>query len=107
MRLYHKDESTLNQGSCDDSTALVTDRAAVWADGAYSCTFYNNVIPPTARGWTACSTRARPARPPTAGTGGVNMLPGDGSVRFVRDSVRLATWQALGSRNGGEPAGDF
>jgi hypothetical protein len=26
----------------------------------------------------------------------------DGSVRFVKNSVNLATWLALGSRNGGE-----
>jgi prepilin-type N-terminal cleavage/methylation domain-containing protein/prepilin-type processing-associated H-X9-DG protein len=34
--------------------------------------------------------------------GGVNVLFGDGSVRFIKDSVSMATWQALGSRNGGE-----
>jgi hypothetical protein len=27
---------------------------------------------------------------------------GDGSVKFVKDSVSLATWRALGTRNGGE-----
>jgi prepilin-type N-terminal cleavage/methylation domain-containing protein/prepilin-type processing-associated H-X9-DG protein len=34
--------------------------------------------------------------------GGVNVAFCDGSVRFVKDSVALATWRALGSRNGGE-----
>ncbi len=34
--------------------------------------------------------------------GGVNVLLGDGSVRFVRDSVSLNVWQAVGSMNGGE-----
>jgi prepilin-type N-terminal cleavage/methylation domain-containing protein/prepilin-type processing-associated H-X9-DG protein len=34
--------------------------------------------------------------------GGVNVALADGSVRFVKDSVNLATWWALGSRNGGE-----
>jgi prepilin-type processing-associated H-X9-DG protein len=34
--------------------------------------------------------------------GGVNMLMGDGSVRFVKDTVNIVTWQALGSRSGGE-----
>jgi prepilin-type N-terminal cleavage/methylation domain-containing protein/prepilin-type processing-associated H-X9-DG protein len=34
--------------------------------------------------------------------GGVNVLLGDGSVRFVKDSISMMTWQALGSRNGGE-----
>ncbi len=34
--------------------------------------------------------------------GGVNLAVCDGSVRFVKDSVSLPTWRALGSRNGGE-----
>jgi prepilin-type N-terminal cleavage/methylation domain-containing protein/prepilin-type processing-associated H-X9-DG protein len=34
--------------------------------------------------------------------GGVNVALCDGSVRFVKDSISLATWRALGSRNGGE-----
>jgi prepilin-type processing-associated H-X9-DG protein len=34
--------------------------------------------------------------------GGVQVLMGDGSVRFVRDSIDLPTWQALGSPTGGE-----
>jgi prepilin-type N-terminal cleavage/methylation domain-containing protein/prepilin-type processing-associated H-X9-DG protein len=34
--------------------------------------------------------------------GGVNVTFGDGSVRFVKNSVYLGTWQALGTRNGGE-----
>jgi prepilin-type N-terminal cleavage/methylation domain-containing protein/prepilin-type processing-associated H-X9-DG protein len=40
-------------------------------------------------------------------TGGVNVVLMDGSVRFVRNSVALATWQALATRIGGETLGDF
>jgi prepilin-type N-terminal cleavage/methylation domain-containing protein/prepilin-type processing-associated H-X9-DG protein len=35
-------------------------------------------------------------------SGGVNTLMGDGSVRFIKDSVNQQTWWALGSRDGGE-----
>ena len=35
-------------------------------------------------------------------SGGVNCLLGDGSVRFVRDSVSLSVWQAAASIDGGE-----
>jgi prepilin-type processing-associated H-X9-DG protein len=34
--------------------------------------------------------------------GGVNLLLGDGSVKFMKDTVNLQTWRALGTRNGGE-----
>jgi prepilin-type processing-associated H-X9-DG protein len=39
-------------------------------------------------------------------TGGVNVLLMDGSVRFVRDTIPLATWRGLGTRAGGEVVGD-
>jgi hypothetical protein len=29
-------------------------------------------------------------------------LLGDGSVRFIKDSVALSVWRALSKRNGGE-----
>ncbi len=38
-------------------------------------------------------------------SGGVNVSFGDGSVRFVSSSIVLSTWQALGSRAGGEAVG--
>jgi prepilin-type N-terminal cleavage/methylation domain-containing protein/prepilin-type processing-associated H-X9-DG protein len=34
--------------------------------------------------------------------GGVNSLMGDGSVKFVKDSVNYQTWRAIGSSQGGE-----
>jgi prepilin-type N-terminal cleavage/methylation domain-containing protein len=39
--------------------------------------------------------------------GGINACLGDGSVRFIKESINLATWRALGSRDGGESLGDF
>jgi prepilin-type N-terminal cleavage/methylation domain-containing protein/prepilin-type processing-associated H-X9-DG protein len=41
-------------------------------------------------------------------TGGMNGCFGDGSVRFLRQSMDMATYRAVASRNGGEVvAGDF
>jgi prepilin-type processing-associated H-X9-DG protein len=34
--------------------------------------------------------------------GGVNVLMGDGSTRFVEDGIQRKVWRALGTRNGGE-----
>ena len=52
----------------------------------------------TALGWKAARSRHN---------GGVNLALCDGSVRFVRDSIELATWRALATRAGGEVPGDF
>jgi prepilin-type processing-associated H-X9-DG protein len=35
-------------------------------------------------------------------TGGVNIAMCDGSIRFIRNSIALQTWQAMGTMNGGE-----
>ncbi len=40
-------------------------------------------------------------------TGGVNVLLMDGSVRFVRDTISMATWRALGTRAGGEVVSEY
>jgi prepilin-type N-terminal cleavage/methylation domain-containing protein/prepilin-type processing-associated H-X9-DG protein len=43
----------------------------------------------------------------SASTGGVNFVFCDGSVKFLRQSMAMATYQALGSRAGGEVVGDY
>jgi prepilin-type N-terminal cleavage/methylation domain-containing protein/prepilin-type processing-associated H-X9-DG protein len=53
--------------------------------------------------WTSTGAFAARSRHP----GGVNILLADGSVRFVQDSVNLATWRALGTKNGREVLEDF
>ncbi len=41
--------------------------------------------------------------PPTSShSGGVNVCMADGSVRFIKDSISVQTWWALGTRKGGE-----
>ncbi len=39
--------------------------------------------------------------------GGCNVLLGDGSVRFVSETINQLTWAALATRAGGEVIGDF
>jgi prepilin-type N-terminal cleavage/methylation domain-containing protein/prepilin-type processing-associated H-X9-DG protein len=38
---------------------------------------------------------------------GVNVVLCDGSTRFVTNNIALASWQAIGSMNGGDQPGDF
>ena len=40
-------------------------------------------------------------------SGGVNACLGDGSVRFIRDSINLTTWRQLGSQSGGEVIANY
>jgi prepilin-type processing-associated H-X9-DG protein len=35
-------------------------------------------------------------------SGGVNVLMGDGSVKFVKNTISVQTWWAIGTRNGNE-----
>jgi prepilin-type N-terminal cleavage/methylation domain-containing protein/prepilin-type processing-associated H-X9-DG protein len=66
-------------------------------------TFYCNDVPPnppcigtpTATNPTMFAARSRH-------TGGLQALMGDGSVRFVRNSIALPTWRAMSTSQGGE-----
>jgi prepilin-type processing-associated H-X9-DG protein/prepilin-type N-terminal cleavage/methylation domain-containing protein len=108
IRLFYKDVNALTQRNCDASTALVTDRGALWADGAYNCGLFNAVRPPNSP-LMDCVQHSNPAwkAPRSRHSGGVNVLMADGSVKFVRDTVDPATWQNAGTRAGGEVPGDL
>jgi prepilin-type N-terminal cleavage/methylation domain-containing protein/prepilin-type processing-associated H-X9-DG protein len=87
---------------------------ATWAVGDMSCSTYNHVSPPNTR--TCASMPGGMMMMPTSSManmavdlppssyhpGGVNLLLGDGSVHFIKDSVALSVWRALSTRNGGE-----
>ena len=47
--------------------------------------------------WLSLNIAARSAH-----SGGVNSLLADGHVQFIKDSINVATWQALGTVAGGE-----
>jgi prepilin-type N-terminal cleavage/methylation domain-containing protein/prepilin-type processing-associated H-X9-DG protein len=80
-------------------------------------TFYSHTLPPNWNRLTNsatqqynCSDNAAERIHLAASSyhnGGVNVGMGDGSVRFVTDSVDFATWQALGTVAGGETIGAF
>jgi prepilin-type N-terminal cleavage/methylation domain-containing protein len=89
-------------------------QGATWVMGEMCCTTYNHVAPPNQ---TSCAAFPFTAPAGTADTmvymamqvppnsnhpGGVNVLMGDASGRFIKNSVSVPTWQALGTRNGGE-----
>ena len=77
---------------------------APWGHGQH---VYQHILPPNGRscGWLPSLRAAMTAS--SRHSSGVNLLLGDGSVRFVGNSVNLATWRALGSRMGGEVVGEY
>ena len=74
---------------------------APWVYGYHSTTSYWHSAPPNTR-----SCMFPPSRIMTVAnsrhSGGVNVCLADGSVRFIKNSVNLANWRALGTRNGAE-----
>ncbi|MEQ1827626.1 MAG: DUF1559 domain-containing protein [Pirellula sp.] len=74
---------------------------APWLQGSHSTSIYYHVAPPQSR-----SCMFPPGRISTTAksyhTGGVEVSRCDGSVSFVSQSIDLAVWRALGTRNGGE-----
>ncbi len=86
---------------------------AAWCVGDMSCTTYNHVGGPNSTtcasmggmmmgGPTAMVNMSVQIPPSSQHPGGVNLLLGDGSVRFIKSTIALSVWRALGTRNGGE-----
>jgi prepilin-type N-terminal cleavage/methylation domain-containing protein/prepilin-type processing-associated H-X9-DG protein len=74
---------------------------APWIYGYHSTTSYWHSGPPNSRSCMfpprRISTTANSRHP-----GGVNLCLADGSVRFIKSTVNLQSWRALGTRNLGE-----
>jgi prepilin-type N-terminal cleavage/methylation domain-containing protein len=96
------------------ATPLTSKQGYSWVMGEMCCTTYNHVALPNT---ITCASTGFPGGmqnmamvvpPSSMHTGGLNLLLGDGSVRFVANGISLTTWRAVGSRNGGEVVGsDF
>lgn len=83
-----------------------SNNGAPWLAGAHSSTCFNMAQPPFSR-QCAFGSNATQVSPASSGHGvGVNLLMCDGSLRFVVKTIDVATWRAMGSRNGGEIVSD-
>jgi len=78
-----------------------------WASGNYNQSTFNFVLTPNSK-TPDCSPWAGVAggygfmTPRSYHSGGVQVCMADGSVKFIKDSINLMTWYALGTRAGGE-----
>jgi prepilin-type N-terminal cleavage/methylation domain-containing protein/prepilin-type processing-associated H-X9-DG protein len=105
------DDTYLTCTSTNPQTALRLThvQGASWVMGEMCCTQYNHVSTPNkgscaGLGFANNSMANMPmvVPPSSQHPGGVNVLFGDGSVKFVKNSIALDTWRGLGTRNGGE-----
>lgn len=85
-------------------TVIAGKRWCLFSGSIFS--FYNHIATPNNRvpdcnagpgGESEAMMTARSQHP-----GGVNVLMGDGSLRFVSNGIALAAWRGLGTRDGGE-----
>ena len=72
-------------------------------------TMFNTIAPPNLYNdsWTHCARIGSGARADLSNSdsyhpGGVNVTMADGSVRFIKDSINIKTWMALGTKGNGE-----
>jgi prepilin-type processing-associated H-X9-DG protein len=81
-----------------------------WGWGAMSITLFNTVATPNSQPWNSCRDSCPGCGPDDSifsqaqsnHSGGVNVLMGDGSARFIKNSINPMTWMALGTRANGE-----
>ena len=96
---------------CDGMNgAWAANRGGQWINGHFGNTLYNHYYTPNPVGKWDCGNASHSKALSTARSyhaAGVNILLADGSVRFVRNTIQLGAWRALGTRAGGEVVGEY
>ncbi len=88
------------------------DRGYRWGAGIMGFALFNTVVPPNGGGqvkWNSCRVdccaQSQSAHYQVASSnhaGGINIMMADGSVRFLKNTVSIPTYWALGTRANGE-----
>ncbi|WP_165070775.1 DUF1559 domain-containing protein [Paludisphaera rhizosphaerae] len=100
-----------NKNYQTNSGNLNNRRGIFWEVGSNGITMFNTIVTPnsTQYPWGACRSttggwpdQATYAKASSYHSGGVNTLMGDGSVKFLKNSISPAVYMALATRAGGE-----
>jgi prepilin-type processing-associated H-X9-DG protein len=92
-------------------TGLSNCRGIFWEVGSLGMTMFNTIVPPNSGQYNWGDCRYTGGGYPNDATfsnanslhpGGVNVLMADGSCRFIKNSINMYTWWALGTRANGE-----
>jgi prepilin-type N-terminal cleavage/methylation domain-containing protein len=91
----------------DLSNQWRSDFGGYWLTG-WHMTLYTHTAPPNSRACAYPQNLSMNMPASSGHTNGVNLVLGDGSVRYVSNGVSVESWRAVGTRNGGEVVGsDF
>ncbi len=103
------DDATCAKGIAAAGAYWSNLRGARWVNGHYADANYNHHLRPNDARWDCSNASHNPGQAAARSqhAGGVNLLLGDGSVRFVTNGIDAKTWEALATRAGGEVVGDF
>ena len=88
--------------------AIDNQRGKTWFHGSMAFTLIQTVATPNSTQWSYCSgangsgSAATFSESDSYHSGGVNVLMGDGSVRFVKSTINQVVWMGLGTKAGGE-----
>ena len=108
----------LSDSACSSASAynVSQHRGLSWATGEMRCASYNHYYTPNSSQYDCvCNEGATTPTPYESDafrsarsrhTNGVNMALGDGSVRFVSNSISLIAWHALATRATGDVVSD-
>ncbi len=91
---------------------LTWETGRFWIAGDEAFAMFTTVVPPNSKNWqwSSCRNGCSGCSPDGSSyinvksyhSGGVNCLMSDGSVRFVKDSIAMNIWWAIGTRANGE-----